>query len=100
MNRTANLPACRLLRARRDGTINGYMNKLIVMDIFCALSSPSFDVRRKVLDICLPQKRGGSVEPLKTHTVVTRRKVVAGYSGPDATAPSLEGLTSSSVRKL
>ena len=29
------------------------MNKLIVMDIFCALSSPSFDVRRKVLDICL-----------------------------------------------
>merc|ERR1712196_467862 len=47
------------------------------------------------------QKADGSVEPQKIHTVVistqhaeplkaTRRKEVAGYSGPDATAPSME----------
>jgi len=47
------------------------------------------------------QKADGSVEPLKIHTVVistqhaeplkaTRCKEVAGYSGPDATAPSME----------
>merc|ERR1712003_123534 len=47
------------------------------------------------------QKKDGSVEPQKIHTVVistqhaeplkaTRRKEVAGYSGPDATAPSME----------
>merc|ERR1712066_999669 len=45
----------------------------------------------------------GSVEPQKIHTVVistqhaepckaTRCKEVAGYSGPDATAPSMEGM--------
>merc|ERR1739838_942853 len=47
------------------------------------------------------QKPDGSVEPRKIHTVVistqhaepskaTRVKEVAGYSGPDATAPSME----------
>jgi len=47
------------------------------------------------------QKSDGSVEPLKFHTIVistqhaepskaTRCKEVAGYTGPDATAPSME----------
>merc|ERR1739845_173244 len=47
------------------------------------------------------QKSDGSVEPLKIHTVVistqhaeplkaTRKKEVAGYDGPDATAPSMK----------
>merc|ERR1712186_214445 len=47
------------------------------------------------------QKSDGSVEPQKFHTVVistqhaeplkaTRRKEVAGYTGPDETAPSME----------
>merc|ERR1712125_141388 len=47
------------------------------------------------------QNADGSVEPIKFHTVVistqhaepskaTRRKEVAGYTGPDATAPSME----------
>jgi len=47
------------------------------------------------------EKADGSVEPQKIHTVVistqhaeplkaTRRKEVAGYTGPDATAPSME----------
>merc|ERR1711860_430977 len=47
------------------------------------------------------QREDGSVEPQKIHTVVistqhaeplkaTRRKEVAGYTGPDATAPSME----------
>merc|ERR1712187_285432 len=47
------------------------------------------------------QKADGSVEPLKFHTIVistqhaepskaTRRKEVAGYTGPDATAPTME----------
>merc|ERR1739845_241205 len=50
------------------------------------------------------QKSDGSVEPLKIHTVVistqhaeplkaSRRKEVAGYTGPDATAPSMEEMT-------
>merc|ERR1711881_577642 len=49
------------------------------------------------------QKSDGSVEPKKIHTVVistqhaepskaTRRKEVAGYTGPDATAPSMEDM--------
>merc|ERR1719432_355179 len=49
------------------------------------------------------QKADGSVEPKKIHTVVistqhaepnkaTRRKEVAGYAGPDATAPSMEDM--------
>merc|ERR1711869_54894 len=49
------------------------------------------------------QKADGSVEPQKIHTVViftqhaeplkaTRVKEVAGYKGPDATAPSMEGM--------
>ena len=47
------------------------------------------------------QKADGSVEPLKIHTVVistqhaepmkaTRCKEVSSYTGPDATAPSME----------
>merc|ERR1711971_81057 len=47
------------------------------------------------------QKADGSVEPQKIHTVVistqhaepskaTRKKEVAGYNGPDATAPSMK----------
>merc|ERR1711985_77694 len=47
------------------------------------------------------QKADGSVEPQKIHTVVistqhaepskaTRCKEVAGYTGPDATAPTME----------
>merc|ERR1719502_2182510 len=47
------------------------------------------------------QKKDGSVEPLKIHTVVistqhaepskaTRKKEVAGYTGEDMTAPSME----------
>merc|ERR1712144_173859 len=47
------------------------------------------------------QRSDGSVEPQKIHTVVistqhaepskaTRRKEVAGYTGPDATAPSMD----------
>merc|ERR1711871_1873730 len=47
------------------------------------------------------QKADGSVEPLRIHTVVistqhaepskaTRCNEVAGYTGPDATAPSME----------
>merc|ERR1719240_2331471 len=47
------------------------------------------------------QRNDGSVEPRKIHTVVistqhaepskaTRRKEVAGYTGPDETAPSME----------
>merc|ERR1712183_724727 len=49
------------------------------------------------------EKSDGSVEPQKIHTVVistqhaeplkaTRRKEVAGYTGPDATAPSMEDM--------
>jgi len=49
------------------------------------------------------QRADGSVEPRKIHTVVistqhaeplkaTRRKEVAGYTGPDATAPSMEAM--------
>merc|ERR1711972_958424 len=49
------------------------------------------------------QRPDGSVEPRKIHTVVistqhaeplkaTRRKEVAGYSGPDETAPSMEAM--------
>merc|ERR1712160_144853 len=49
------------------------------------------------------QRADGSVEPQKIHTVVistqhaepskaTRRKEVAGYTGPDATAPGMEAM--------
>merc|ERR1711988_165635 len=49
------------------------------------------------------QKADGSVEPQKIHTVVistqhanpgvaTRKNEVAGYTGPDATAPSMEDM--------
>merc|ERR1711881_115742 len=53
----------------------------------------------------------GSVEPLKIHTVVistqhaepskaTRCKEVAGYTGPDATAPSMEEMNKLIVEKV
>merc|ERR1712157_689058 len=57
------------------------------------------------------QKADGSVEPQKIHTVVistqhaeplkaTRCKEVAGYSGPDATAPSMEDMNKEIVEKV
>merc|ERR1711953_115778 len=57
------------------------------------------------------QKADGSVEPLKIHTVVistqhaepsnaTRCKEVAGYNGPDATAPSMEEMNKLIVEKV
>merc|ERR1711982_184482 len=57
------------------------------------------------------QKADGSVEPLKIHTVVistqhaeplkaTRKKEVAGYDGPDATAPSMKEMNDLIVEKV
>merc|ERR1711988_872963 len=57
------------------------------------------------------QKPDGSVEPQKIHTVVistqhaeplraTRRKEVAGYTGPDETAPSMEEMNKLIVEKV
>merc|ERR1711953_368776 len=57
------------------------------------------------------QNADGSVEPLKFHTVVistqhaepskaSRCKEVAGYSGPDATAPSMEEMNKLIVEKV
>merc|ERR1712014_521465 len=57
------------------------------------------------------QKADGSVEPLKIHTVVistqhaeplkaTRCKEVAGYTGPDATAPSMEDMNKQIVESV
>merc|ERR1712125_45021 len=57
------------------------------------------------------QNADGSVEPLKFHTVVistqhaeplkaTRCKEVAGYTGPDATAPSMEEMNKLIVEKV
>jgi S-adenosylmethionine synthetase len=57
------------------------------------------------------QKSDGSVEPQKIHTVVistqhaepskaTRCKEVAGYTGPDATAPSMEDMNKLIVEKV
>merc|ERR1712060_846615 len=57
------------------------------------------------------QKSDGSVEPQKIHTVVistqhaeplkaTRCKEVAGYSGPDATAPSMEDMNKEIIEKV
>merc|ERR1711870_25322 len=57
------------------------------------------------------QKKDGSVEPQKIHTVVistqhaeplkaTRVKEVAGYTGPDATAPSMEEMNKLIVEKV
>merc|ERR1719437_181833 len=57
------------------------------------------------------QKVDGSVEPQKIHTVVistqhaepskaTRCKEVAGYSGPDATAPSMEAMNKLIIEKV
>jgi len=57
------------------------------------------------------QKEDGSVEPQKIHTVVistqhaeplkaTRRKEVDGYTGPDATAPSMEDMNKSIVENV
>merc|ERR1712003_74905 len=57
------------------------------------------------------QKADGSVEPKKIHTVVistqhaeplkaTRRKEVAGYTGEDATAPSMEAMNKLIVEEV
>merc|ERR1711933_671817 len=57
------------------------------------------------------QKADGSVEPLKFHTVVistqhaepskaTRRGEVAGYTGPDETAPSMEKMSELIVEEV
>merc|ERR1712167_408225 len=57
------------------------------------------------------QKADGSVEPLKFHTVVistqhaepskaTRRAEVAGYTGPDETAPSMEKMNELIVEEV
>merc|ERR1711976_577352 len=57
------------------------------------------------------QKEDGSVEPQKIHTVVistqhaeplkaTRRKEVDGYTGPDATAPSMEDMDKSIIENV
>merc|ERR1711987_27360 len=57
------------------------------------------------------QKADGSVEPQKIHTVVistqhaeplkaTRKKEVAGYTGEDATAPSMEDMNKEIVEKV
>merc|ERR1711920_850284 len=57
------------------------------------------------------QRADGSVEPRKIHTVVistqhaeplkaTRCKEVAGYSGPDATAPSMEDMNKAIEEKV
>merc|ERR1719189_1976024 len=57
------------------------------------------------------QRPDGSVEPQKIHTVVissqhaeplkaTRRKEVAGYTGPDATAPSMEEMNKLIVEEV
>merc|ERR1712083_165226 len=57
------------------------------------------------------QNADGSVEPTKVHTVVistqhaeplkaTRRSEVAGYTGPDDTAPSMEDMNKQIVEKV
>merc|ERR1712060_1005029 len=57
------------------------------------------------------QRADGSVEPRRIHTVVistqhaepskaTRRKEVAGYTGPDATAPSMEEMNKLIVEEV
>merc|ERR1712130_551620 len=57
------------------------------------------------------QRADGSVEPQKIHTVVistqhaeplkaTRSKEIAGYSGPDATAPSMEEMNNLIVEEV
>merc|ERR1712050_234506 len=57
------------------------------------------------------QRQDGSVEPRKIHTVVistqhaepskaTRRKEVSGYTGPDQTAPSMEGMNKLIVEEV
>merc|ERR1711976_910880 len=57
------------------------------------------------------QKSDGSVEPKRIHTVVistqhaeplraTRRKEVAGYTGPDMTAPSMEEMNKLIVEEV
>merc|ERR1739846_209007 len=57
------------------------------------------------------QRADGSVEPQKIHTVVistqhaeplkaTRCKEVAGYTGPDATAPSMEDMNKLIVEEV
>merc|ERR1712057_141983 len=68
------------------------------------------DVKTQVT-IEYKQNADGSVEPLKFHTVVistqhaepskaTRRTEVAGFTGPDATAPSMEEMNKLIVEKV
>merc|ERR1712038_1173549 len=69
------------------------------------------DVRKTQVTIEYLQKADGSVEPQKIHTVVistqhaeplkaTRCKEVAGYTGPDATAPSMEEMNKLIVEEV
>merc|ERR1711979_117052 len=57
------------------------------------------------------QRKDGSVEPIKIHTIVistqhaepskrTRKEECAGYSGPDMTAPSMEDMNKLIVEKV
>merc|ERR1712176_761296 len=66
---------------------------------------------KKQVTIEYLQKADGSVEPKKIHTVVistqhaepgkaTRRKEVAGYTGPDAIAPSMEEMNKLIVEEV
>merc|ERR1712038_739859 len=69
------------------------------------------DVRKTQVTIQYLQRADGSVEPQKIHTVVistqhaeplkaTRRKEVAGYTGDDATAPSMEEMNKLIVEEV
>merc|ERR1712038_1581070 len=69
------------------------------------------DVRKTQVTIQYLQRADGSVEPQKIHTVVistqhaeplkaTRCKEVAGYTGPDATAPSMEEMNKLIVEEV
>merc|ERR1712130_454526 len=66
---------------------------------------------KTLMTIEYKQKADGSVEPQKIHTVVistqhaeplkaTRTKEVAGYTGPDATAPSMEEMNKLIVEEV
>merc|ERR1712130_107412 len=66
---------------------------------------------KTLMTIEYKQKADGSVEPQKIHTVVistqhaepskaTRKKEVAGYTGPDATAPSMKEMNDLIVEKV
>merc|ERR1719189_3357167 len=68
------------------------------------------DGQTQVTIQCL-RRADGSVEPQKIHTVVistqhaeppkaTRRKEIAGYTGDDATAPSMEEMNESIIEEV